>query len=876
LPKGDHFGGVIFFNSTTGKDHRRGVCLEAYTESKIWVWPAYFDVTLLQGAKLTENLAIGNKGGSDLTFTLSCQTISSPPPPPSPGPRGMESGVSGLEAKDIKLYDLAKLDFSKLDETSYAPGELLVRFAPKANRSWPNMAEKNTTLQASFSGATVVHEYKIVPGLCLVKLPAGVTVKNTLLSFNNTAGILYAEPDYKIKLLSDCQLIPNDPRFDELWGMQKICTREAWCIRTNCSDVIVAVLDAGIDYTHTDLKGNMWVNEAELNGNSGEDDDRNGYTDDVYGYDFSDKDPDPKDYLYHGTHVAGTIGAMGNNATGVAGVCWNVKIMALKIFPNHGNDAFNSGAIEAIEYATYNGAKVLNNSWGGGPYSQGLKDAIDAADNAGILFVAAAGNNYGNNNDTNAHYPSSYICENIIAVLSTDQYDYLSSFSNYGATSVDLAAPGTDILSTFPTYMTSEMTNNGYSTYYETISGTSMATPHVSGTCALVWSICPALSHLEVKDVIMQTVDPLTSLEGKCVSGGRLNLYKAVLKAEELAQTQNGEPFLWCEVKPSTGTIAPGGVNDVNVIFDANCGPGTYRGDIVIESNDPYRGRIEIPVTMTVEPIDYFTELFDLNDPFHPYSLSTSDGLLDTHRNDMANRILTFIPDGSFSYYRAYTCAAMNFPVDSNGGTDVTLDDDDYVAVYLGGQDVSLYGIEYDTLYIGSNGYITLGNADTRHHESLIDHFDLPRVSALFDDLDPSVGGRMWWKQLSDRVVVTFEDVPEFSRDNANSFQVEMFFNGMIRITWLAIAAQDGLIGLSEGNGLPSYFVESDLSEYGLLGDLNSDRNVDFIDYALLTSRWMDGNCAEPDWCDGVDLNKDKKVGLFELKIFVEHWLEGR
>ena len=145
----------------------------------------------------------------------------------------------------------------------------------------------------------------------------------------------------------------------------------------------------------------------------------------------------------------------------------------------------------------------------------------------------------------------------------------------------------------------------------------------------------------------------------------------------------------------------------------------------------------------------------------------------------------------------------------------------------------------------------------------------------MFDDLDPSAGGTVSWKQLSDRVAVTFENVPEHGLSNANSFQVEMFFNGTIRITWLDIAGGDGLVGLSEGNGLPFDFVESDLSEYSFLCSLDGDCDVDFIDYTLFAWRWMDENCAEPNWCAGIDLNKDGKVDLLDLKILGEHWLEG-
>jgi len=490
----------------------------------------------------------------------------------------------------------------------YKPGELIVRFAPKANGAQRTKAERNEVL-TSIDGGNIKHFYKLVPGLTVVKLPANRTVENALPAFKTASGILYAEPNYKIKLLST---FPNDPNFGELWGMHNegqtggvidadIDAPEAWDIITS-SNIIVAVLDTGIDYNHPDLAGNMWVNEAELNGATGVDDDGNGYIDDIRGWDFADEDNDPEDYYFHGTHCAGTIGAIGNNGVGVTGVCWDVKIMNLKVFPNYGEEWFNSGAIAAIEYGVDNGAHVLSNSWGGGPYSQSLKDEIEAADANGVLFVAAAGNDYGNNNDTYPVYPASYDCENIIAVLSTDQYDNMSDFSNYGPSSVDLGAPGEDILSTFPTYETDAMDYYGFSTDYETISGTSMATPHVAGACALVWSMNRTLSHLQVRDIILNSVDQIQALNGLCVTGGRLNLYNAVINTsspvlDKVDDVNDGDSVLPSE--EITYTI--------------------YYANPVTNQNDPnYIG------TLTgVTIVDYLPQELDPNNPFDPaYSLS--------------------------------------------------------------------------------------------------------------------------------------------------------------------------------------------------------------------------------------------------------------
>ncbi len=207
----------------------------------------------------------------------------------------------------------------------YKPGELLVRFAPKSDGKQRTLSEKNDFLD-SISGGNVKHSYKIVPGLTLVKLRENLSVEDAVPAFKSTSGILYAEPNYKIKLLST---FPNDPNFAQLWGMHNegqtggtegadIEAPEAWDIATDANSIIVAVLDTGVDYTHPDLADNIWVNEAELNGIQGVDDDENDYVDDVYGWDFADGDADPKDYYYHGTHCAGTVGAAGGNDEGVS------------------------------------------------------------------------------------------------------------------------------------------------------------------------------------------------------------------------------------------------------------------------------------------------------------------------------------------------------------------------------------------------------------------------------------------------------------------------------------------------------------------------------------------------------------------------------
>ena len=439
-------------------------------------------------------------------------------------------------AKFINAAPPKGFDFTVPADAPYEPGELLVRFAPKSDGKQRSIIEKSGLLD-SLGGGIIKRNFKIVPGLALVELPAGLTVKDALKTFNRTDGILHAQPNYILRALST---FPYDPNFAQLWGMYNtgqphpkegggftsgmpdadIDAPEVWDIATD-SDIILAVIDSGVAYNHPDLVANMWT-------------DANG----CYGYDFVNDDNDPMDDFYHGTHCAGTIGAVGNNGIGVTGVCWNVKIMAIKFLDWYGEGTID-GAIASIEYAVNMGAKVLSNSWGVYAYSEDLEDAIEAASTNGVLFIAAAGNEELDNDGEFPCYPASYDCQNIISILATTDNDGIADFSNYGPNSVDLGAPGVDILSTFPTYETDAMDDYGYSTYYETISGTSMATPHVAGACALAWSMNPTLSHLQVKDIILNTVDKLAALDGLCVSGGRLNLYNAVLEAAKNEEILN-------------------------------------------------------------------------------------------------------------------------------------------------------------------------------------------------------------------------------------------------------------------------------------------------------------------------------------------------
>ena len=418
-------------------------------------------------------------------------------------------------------------------QTDFVPGRLIVKYQDGSR------ASRGAALRDAVGSQMIKHLPLI--NAELVTLPDGWDVATAVQWFEGQADVKYAEPDYIWYAIENIPepsakdisgivnslstVIPDDTRFGEMWGLNNtgqsggvvdadIDAPEAWAITKGTDTLIVGVIDTGIQNAHPDLAGNMWVNPGETAGD-GVDNDGNGYIDDIYGWDFRNNDAsvyDDASIDAHGTHVAGTIGAVSNNAAGITGIAWNVKIMSLKFLHNGGS---TSDAIDAIEYAIDNGAHMTTNSWGGGGASQALQDAIQASGNAGMLFLAASGNS-ALNADNTPMYPAAYPQENIVSVNSTDRNDQLSSFSNYGLTSTDLGAPGSAILSTIPA--------GGYASF----SGTSMATPHVTGVAVLVYTAFPSLTHLEVKQRLMWTGDPIAALAGKSVSGRRLNALSAL------------------------------------------------------------------------------------------------------------------------------------------------------------------------------------------------------------------------------------------------------------------------------------------------------------------------------------------------------------
>jgi subtilisin family serine protease len=363
----------------------------------------------------------------------------------------------------------------------------------------------------------------------LVQFAAGTSMQSKLDAILNDPAVDYAEPNWLVRHMANS----NDTYYTNgsLWGMYGSATTPAnqygsgagttWTKGADCSSVVVGIIDEGYMYTHPDLAANAYKNPDETAGN-GRDDDGNGLVDDVYGWDFANNDNTVFDGAGddHGTHVAGTIGGVGNNGAGVAGVCWNVKLMNAKFLGNRGGTTAN--AIKAVDYFTglkNKGVNVVatNNSWGGGGFSQGLADAIERSNTAGILFIAAAGNS-GQDNDATPAYPSGYSNSNIIAVAALQSDGGLASYSQYGATTVDIGAPGSAVMSTVPVSSKGKVVA-GYSSY----SGTSMATPHVAGAAALYKARNPGASAAQIKAALLNGT-PTPSLQGKVATGDRLDI----------------------------------------------------------------------------------------------------------------------------------------------------------------------------------------------------------------------------------------------------------------------------------------------------------------------------------------------------------------
>ena len=409
---------------------------------------------------------------------------------------------------------------SSSNEVAYVPGEVVVKV--KKGLMGKFLGKK------SLLKADLKKSMNLIAGDFVVLKTTSKSTHSLISDLKKFPEVLYAEPNFIYKAINST----NDPLAGKLWGLTNTGNNEpdrnggnsgsagvagadinadkAWTITKGSKNVVIAIIDTGIDYNHADLKDNIWVNTKEIAGNK-IDDDANGYIDDIHGWNAYAKNGNPMDGNSHGTHCAGTIGAKHGNGVGVAGVMDNVSMMAVKFLSDEGSGNL-ADAVVAIDYATKMNVDIMSNSWGGGGFSQALEDSIKAAKNQGILFVAAAGND-GTNNDAAPHYPSNYQVDNVISVAAYTNQDSLASFSCFGKRTVHVAAPGHNILSTVP--------GNSYKVF----SGTSMATPHISGVLGLLMASEGRQDVKAVRERLMATSVPGAAYRKTTVAGGRVDAY---------------------------------------------------------------------------------------------------------------------------------------------------------------------------------------------------------------------------------------------------------------------------------------------------------------------------------------------------------------
>ena len=440
--------------------------------------------------------------------------------------------------------------------------EVLVRF--RAGTSDAQVAGAARSL-----GASVLQTFRNVSNLQLLRLPAGSSVVGAAKALAARSDVRYAQPNFNYHVDGTQDTIPNDPNYSLQWHLNNtgqlggtpgddVDAQKAWDTSTGSSGVIVGVIDTGVQYTHPDLAANMWLNTAECNGTPGVDDDGNGYVDDCHGIDTINHDSNPMDDFGHGTHVSGIIGAVGNNGVGVSGINWNVRILPCKSHDSTGNGTSASiiecyGYVEAIKARGEN-VIATNNSYGGCPeacgFDQATMDGIAGLQSVGVLFVASAGND-GANNDTTLKYPADYFLPNVISVAATTNTDALAFFSNYGARTVAVGAPGQDVFSTW------------LPSTYTYLSGTSMASPQVTGIAALLKAANPTLDWFAIRNLIIAGGETRSSVAGKTISGRRVNA--------------NGS--LLCSNVPVFGVLQPletvtGGAPLTIAVLNINCAVG--------------------------------------------------------------------------------------------------------------------------------------------------------------------------------------------------------------------------------------------------------------------------------------------------------------
>lgn len=782
----------------------------------------------------------------------------------------------------------------------------------------------------------------------IVELAEGHAPDDAICRLSAVPGIMYAERDY-IRYCDSSPVIPNDTHFEKMWALHNegcqfkdpkmqgtpvddadIDMPEAWAISKGSREVIVAVIDTGCYIYHPDLYDNIWVNPGEIPGN-GIDDDGNGYIDDVHGWDFVNNDstvwdPDDRDdYGYlndeHGTHCAGTIGALTDNFMGVAGINWNVRIMPLKFIGPEGG--YTSDAILAINYASNNGASVANCSWGGGGYNKALEEAIVASN---MLLLCAAGNE-GNDNDKTPHYPSNYDLPNIIAVAASMQNDqpcYYPAWwgTNYGANSVDIFAPGGYILSTVPPDPPKSEPTEAYAYFY----GTSMATPHVTGVAALVHSLYPDMplypkaagsagSDTTVRDAIIDTVEVKPQFEGKVKTGGRLNAAAAlraggapVITSFEVAPTFGPPPLA---VTFSATAVSPNGeIADRWWDFGDGSDPvhewdtvhiyeteGTYQAEFyVFDSNGVANSasvRISVfyPPVIGVEPKELETRLeWGETDEQSVTITNSGDGALDyvisvvpigmveaSSADGKLQRLASGGPD-SFGYVWADSdnAGVSHRWIDiSEIGTEVSMSDESIVEVDLPWE-FPFYGENKTSIRICSNGYATFGASRSQHRNASIPNTSDPNdlLAVFWADLNPGRdGAKVFWHGDDGAFIIQWEDVPRVGGNGTYTFQAVLLPEGVIYYNYKKMQGtrlNEGTIGIENADGTCGLevaynkaYVHDDLSVVFVptwISTSVTEGHIEPGESESISVHFAAGNLPQGLWAAGLEIDSNDPV----------------
>jgi subtilisin family serine protease len=691
----------------------------------------------------------------------------------------------------IRLARVLLLSFLLLPDGSaiaqppprYDPDTILVRFKGSA-------LPQEQALAHAMVGAHAHKHFTLVEGLQTVRIPAGSHVKDAIKFYRRHPAVLYAEPNWIVHT----QAMPNDPRFGELWGLHNtgqslgtpdadIDAPEAWDLTTGSSDVVVAVIDTGIDYTHPDLAANMFRNTLDCNSN-GIDDDGNGQIDDCFGIDTANNDSDPMDDNNHGTHVSGTIGAVGNNGVGVVGVNQTVRLMACKFLDSTGSGNV-ADAIDCLEYVKLmkeRGVNIVatNNSWGGPDFSQALFDAIEAHRQRGILFIAAAGND-GTDSDTTPSYPANYFLANIISVAATTRTDAQATFSNFGRHTVHLGAPGSEILSTTR------------ANTYQIFSGTSMATPHVTGVAALLKAQDPARDWRSIKNLILAGGDTVSSLTNT-ITRKRLNARGA----------------LACSNSTVLSRLLP-----VGAALGGSVGTPIDLAALHINCASPNG-----PVSVRVDPGGQIVSLVDDGLGFDQ---AAGDGIYSAQWTPASagNYTLTF-PGGDLVTVQVvaggYSVTPTAFNYRTITGTNLNLTDDSSASI-TSPFPVLFGGGSFGTLFVSSNGNVNFSGSFIAFSNASIPTAQIPTlVAPWWDDLFPVAGTaqNVFWAVTGTapnrELVIEWRDIRHFNCNSSSAVSVRfqvVFFEGSSNVLFnYADAVFGGSCAFADAGGSATVGVQ--------------------------------------------------------------------